>query len=171
MSALASASALRRAADQVHIDHLVERAQGALALRQAFSLQSDRILFELRLPTAGNAEYPLRLQSITHFKINLPLRYPFMAPTVNVETPIWHPNVFANGTICLGTKWVVGEGLDLFVARIARLLTFDALLVNLNSPANGNAAAWYRGAITRYPTAFPSIQPAHSLWMRQPRSE
>jgi ribosomal protein S27E len=61
--------------------------------------------------------------------------------------------------ICLGTRWLASEGLDLFVQRLARLLTFDSLLVNTASPANRTAAEWYARARRQRPDAFPSDRP------------
>jgi hypothetical protein len=64
--------------------------------------------------------------------------------------------VFASGIVCIGTRWSPGEGMDLFVQRIVRLLAFDPLLMNPNSIANGVANLWYRGALRRQPQAFPT---------------
>ena len=69
-----------------------------------------------------------------------------------------HPNVFESGVVCIGSRWRASEGLDLFVRRVARLLCFDPLLVNLQSLANPSAAGWYRAALRRHPEAFPSAR-------------
>jgi len=45
------------------------------------------------------------------------------------------------------------------VQRLARLLTFDPLLVNVASAANRDAAAWYERARRQHPQAFPSDRP------------
>ena len=99
----------------------------------------------------------------------LPLRYPFEPPSARVLSNLWHPNVFINGNICLGSRWQATEGLDLFVARVARLLIFDPMLVNLNSVAHLAAAQWYRSALQAYPHAFPSVRASTIHWLMDPR--
>jgi hypothetical protein len=118
---------------------------------------------ELRYAIARSERYPVDLTRQTRLRIALPGRYPFQPPTATVLTPVWHPNVFPSGTICLGTKWLASEGLDLFVQRIARLLTFDSLLVNTASAANRAAAEWYQRARQRHPDAFPTDTPQFSV--------
>jgi ubiquitin-protein ligase len=120
------------------------------------SLQAE---IEFRYAVARSERYPSDVTRQTRLRISLPARYPFQPPVATVLTPIWHPNVFPAGTICLGTKWLASEGLDLFVQRLARLLTFDSLLVNTASPANRAAADWYQRTRSRHPDAFPSDRP------------
>jgi hypothetical protein len=114
---------------------------------------------ELRYAVARSERYPLDVTRQTRLRIALPARYPFQSPTATVLTPVWHPNVFPAGVICLGTRWLASEGLDLFVQRLARLLTFDSLLVNTASPANRAAAEWYERTRRQRPEAFPSDRP------------
>ena len=113
----------------------------------------------MRYATAGTDRYPAERRDQIRIELSLPARYPFQPPLAAVQTPVWHPNVFVSGTICLGTKWSPSEGLDLFVQRLARLLTFDPLLVNTASAANREAAAWYETARRRFPQAFPTDFP------------
>jgi hypothetical protein len=106
--------------------------------------------------TAGSARYPAQHESRVLVHVALPERYPFQAPVATVRTPIFHPNVFPSGVICLGTRWVAAEGLDIFVQRLLRLVTYDPLLVNTTSPANAAAASWYQRARREHPAAFPT---------------
>jgi hypothetical protein len=114
---------------------------------------------ELRYAIARSERYPADVTRQTRLRIVLPARYPFQPPVATVLTPVWHPNVFPAGVICLGTRWLAAEGLDLFVQRLARLLTFDSLLVNTASPANRVAAQWYERTRRQRPDAFPSDRP------------
>jgi ubiquitin-protein ligase len=114
---------------------------------------------EFRYAIPRSERYPADLTRQTRLRIALPDRYPFQPPTATVLTAVWHPNVFPSGTICLGTRWLASEGLDLFVQRLARLLTFDSLMVNVASAANRAAADWYLRARQRHPDAFPSDRP------------
>jgi hypothetical protein len=132
-----------------------------------------RFVLELGYATAGSREYPAVRETRTRLVIELPARYPFQTPIATVTTPIFHPNVYPSGLVCLGAKWLPSEGMDLFVRRVARLLTFDPQLVNVQSAANPDALFWYLDALARYPGAFPSErvdlvlpdeQPARVRW-------
>jgi ubiquitin-protein ligase len=166
-----SASALRRKNDQKLLSDLIERSAGSLASEGVLNTEADRVTLILKLPTALSADYPNHGQSHCRISLVFPLRYPFEAPTAKVLTAIWHPNVFPNGNVCLGSRWQASEGIDLFVARVARLLIFDPLLVNLQSMANQSAGAWYARTIKTHPNAFPSVQAQVTHWLRDPRGQ
>ena len=152
-------SPIRLRSDLERLQALAATCGGRIALLSGPSAATPVAVVELHYPTAGSDRYPLERREQTRIRITLPARYPFQPPLATVQTPIWHPNVFASGTICLGTKWSPTEGLDLFVQRLARLLTFDPLLVNTASAANREAAAWYERTRRQYPHAFPSDLP------------
>ena len=147
---------VRLQADRERLEAMAAAQHGRIVLLSAPARTSPRASVELRYVTAGSDRYPVERRESTRLSISLPDRYPFQPPVATVSTPIWHPNVFTSGTICLGTRWLPTEGLDLFVQRLARLLTFDPLLVNTASPANREAAAWYERALRLHPQAFPS---------------
>ena len=111
---------------------------------------------ELHFKTAPSKQYPKVVQDVTRIRISLPARYPFVEPTVNIKTPILHPNVYDSGRICLGVKWLPSFGLDLLVKKIIQIVTFDPIILNEASPANGAALAWYRKARHAHPGAFPT---------------
>jgi ubiquitin-protein ligase len=164
-----SASQLRRTQDQQLLISLFGRSNGELSAKGKLDTHSDRVHLQLRLPTAANTQYPQDVQHLCEIEIQLPLRYPFAPPTAKVLSPLWHPNVFTNGNICLGTRWQTTEGLDLFVARIVKLLIYDPLLVNLQSMAHAEAGRWYNQALKLHPQAFPTVQTHASHWLRDPR--
>jgi hypothetical protein len=168
---MSAAAALRRHHDLELLTKLIERSQETLQWKNspAESQISNRFLLLLRLPTSASAHYPQQVQNICDLTIELPLRYPFVPPIAKVTSPIWHPNVFPNGNVCLGTRWQASEGIDLFIARVARLLIFDPLLVNLQSVANHIAGNWYRESSKNHPNAFPTIQAQANHWLRDPR--
>ena len=143
-------SPIRLQSDLERLQALATTSGGRIALHSGPTAASPYAIVELRYATAGSDRYPLERREQTRISIALPARYPFQPPLASVQTPIWHPNVFASGTICLGTRWSPTEGLDLFVQRLARLLTFDPLLVNTASAANREAAAWYERAPVSY---------------------
>jgi hypothetical protein len=166
---MSSVSQLRRTQDQQLLLNLIARSEGGLKVKGQLNTQSERITLELTLPTVASIHYPSDVQTSCMLEIQLPQRYPFTAPLAKVLSPQWHPNVWPNGTICLGTRWQATEGLDLFVARIIKLLTYDPLLVNLQSMAHSDAGHWYSQTLKNHPSAFPTIQTHAGHWLRDPR--
>ncbi len=152
-------SAIRLEADHARLRALAAASGERIVLLTGPSPTLPQFDLELRYAVARSERYPADVTRQTRLRIALPARYPFQAPTATVLTPIWHPNVFPAGVICLGTRWIASEGLDLFVQRLARLLTFDSLLVNTHSPANRVAADWYARTLRQRPDAFPSDRP------------
>ncbi|MBV8189079.1 MAG: hypothetical protein JO339_17690 [Alphaproteobacteria bacterium] len=117
----------------------------------------------IRAATAGSSAYPHTKASQIGVEINLPARFPFERPAARITTPILHPNVGSSGHICFGTKWIPTHGLDLVVRQIVDIVTFDPMVSNPLSPANGVAAAWYQIAVRRHPRAFPTDRLAELL--------
>jgi hypothetical protein len=113
---------------------------------------------ELQCRTAASAAYPRDVSARTNVRIQFSARYPFEPPLAEILTPIYHPNVYGSGRVCLGTHWLPTEGLDLLVKRIAQIITFDPSIVNAVSAANPAAASWYRSAVLAHPHAFPTDQ-------------
>ena len=78
------------------------------------------------------------------FKLTLSFsdRYPHEAPQVKFVTPMFHPNVYKNGNICLDilqTNWSPAYDISAILTSIQSLLTDP----NPSSPANGEAAQLY----------------------------
>jgi ubiquitin-protein ligase len=73
--------------------------------------------------------------------------YPRHAPSLTWRTPIFHPNIAANGTVCLGAygqHWAPSVTLDELCHMlwdIVRYANFD-----VDSPYNRDAAMWTRAA-------------------------
>ncbi len=168
---MTSVAALRRRSDVEHAQRLIQRSRGALLARSALLESSSRWPLRSNLPSSLDAQYPHVRSAAIDFTISLPARYPFEAPKVSIETPIFHPNVFPNGVVCLGTQWQASEGMDLFLSRVLRLLCYDPLLVNVESPANGTAARWYLHALQQYPDSFPTVRRHEQAWLFDPRAE
>lgn len=85
--------------------------------------------------------------------IRLGASYPRMIPELVWRTPIFHPNISANGVVCLGgysTHWAPGLRLDelcVMLWDIARYANYD-----VDSPYNRAASYWAR---TQSQYAFP----------------
>lgn len=84
-------------------------------------------------------------------EILLGLDYPRSAPTARFLSPVVNPNVFPDGRICLGFVWTMAETLSEMVLRIGRLIQYDPEILNLESPADANAAAWASRNHARFP--------------------
>jgi ubiquitin-protein ligase len=151
-----SAHTLRREADLARLRELSAASAGKLELLEATPRPGKPIRVAVHCRTAASSAYPQLIQQGVTMRIDLPARYPFERPVVTVESRIFHPNIFASGVICQGEKWLPGEGLDLLVKRVMRLITFDPGHVNPASAANRAAAAWYLQQRVRTPEAFPT---------------
>jgi ubiquitin-protein ligase len=150
------ASQVRLAADIERLRAFASASDGRIRLIALPTPGSQRFVIELGFITAGSSAYPSEQRTSTRLTIELPARYPFMPSAATITTPIFHPNVYPSGLVCLGTKWLPSEGMDLFVRRIAQLVTFDPLIVNVNSVANAAALHWYAQALRKFPHAFPT---------------
>lgn len=147
----------RRDADIDRLRLLEQNSRGQLQILQLPQGASNKIRFQLNLPSASNDKYPTQVLPAVRFQVELPARYPFEAPVARIgDTPVYHPNVFESGVICVGNKWNPSEGLDVYVTRLCKLLTFDGMLVNLNSIAHAAAGNWYGRARRAHPKSFPS---------------
>ena len=149
-------SSVRLAADSDRLRALAAASRGRITLVALPTPGSPRFVLDLGFVTAGSSAYPAERRTNTRLVIDLPARYPFMPPAATIATPIFHPNVYPSGLVCLGTKWLPSEGMDLFVRRIAQLVTFDPLIVNAQSAANPAALHWYVQALRKFPQAFPT---------------
>jgi ubiquitin-protein ligase len=125
---------------------------------QAFIAASDgRVVLEAQTgPLAETYHLVFRCRSVLSIdddkamfgsqhrvRIYLPAQYPMAAPVAALRTPLFHPHVWPNGTVCLGT-WNPAEKLDSVLARIGSILVFDPAGLNWRSVANEAAVPWAR---------------------------
>jgi hypothetical protein len=146
----------RRLQDLAKIKRLGERARGRISVTDTLGTPPSEITVALNYKTAGSARYPEDVRDTTRIKIVLGARYPFLEPAVDILDPVFNPNVYPSGRVCLGKKWLATEGLDLIVLRVAKILTFDREILNDWSPAHMEAAHWYKAMLRDHPGAFPS---------------
>ncbi|MEB3237082.1 MAG: ubiquitin-conjugating enzyme E2 [Candidatus Sericytochromatia bacterium] len=131
----------------------------------------DRHLIRLTMPAIEklDGETPVRREQ-HRIEIRLTSAYPLEAPIVRALSPVFHPHVFANGTFCLGSRWMVGETLGDLVMRLIDILRCDPQLFDFDSAANGEAADWYEA----HPDLFPLADrpgPAEATEVAKPRLE
>jgi hypothetical protein len=149
-------AASRREVDVERVRGLAAASAGRIGIVTLPLPGRPSFVLDLGYATAGSPAYPHERQAASRVAIELAPRHPFQPPLTTVLTPIYHPHVFTSGVVCIGARWLPGEGMDLFVQRLVRLLAFDPLLMNPHSIAHGAANAWYRGALQRHPEAFPT---------------
>ena len=146
----------RRLQDLAKITRLGVRARGRIAVGETLGTPPSEITVSLNYKTAASARYPEDVRETTRIRIILSARYPFQEPAVEILDPVFNPNVYPSGRVCLGKKWLATEGLDLIVLRVIKILTFDPEILNDWAPANMEAAHWYKATRAAHPGAFPS---------------
>lgn len=164
-------AASRREIDVERVRRLAKASGGRIGIVTLPMPGRPRFVLDLDYATAGSHQYPQVRQPSSRIAIDLAPRHPFEPPVTTVLTPIFHPHVFVSGVVCIGSKWLPAEGMDLFVQRVVRLLAFDPLLMNPNSIANIAANAWYQAALRRHPEAFPSDAAALALAVDEPAGD
>lgn len=95
----------------------------------------DEFTWNLMMRGPSNSPFKKGLFSIT---IRFPTDYPYGAPSIIFNTPIFHPNVFSDGQLC----WHANDTNGSTYFADALISAINILLVdpNPNSPANREAA-------------------------------
>ena len=152
------AHAVRRQADIAKLQELQTEFRGVVSITRTAGNPVNLVELEIKLKTARSARFPDEAQASNSVQIQLPARYPFEPPKVTVTTPIWNPNIFTSGLICLGQQWIPSHNLALLVQRVMQILALDPAIINLASPANVEARNWYATASQRNPALFPTVR-------------
>ena len=142
---------LRLESDYLAAQSFVSESANLVALDQAQGDPPERyhFIFFLRSLAALPASGPVF--SKRHFvEVHLPAAYPAQAPVVTALTPLIHPHVYANGTLCLG-GWHRSQPLNGLLSRIVRVLTYEPQAINWQSVANPQAALWAQGNRELFP--------------------
>lgn len=84
-------------------------------------------------------------------EISLGNNYPREKPDAKFLTPIYHPNVWPDSRVCLGSYWTMGETLPQLVLRIGDIIQYQTDITNLGSPANSTAKDWAKSNMHRFP--------------------
>lgn len=99
-------------------------------------------------------------RDIHRVQIELGASYPAQQPRAIMLTPIFHPHVFPNSVVCLGSRWTLAEYLDSLILRIGAIIQYDPQYFDFNSPANSSAATWARQNMRSFPVGTCSFKVA-----------
>jgi len=152
------AIAKRRQEDVTKLLDLAAEYRGVLAVMRTTGNPVASVELAISLATVRSERYPDERQSVSDVRIDLPTRYPFDPPKFNVTTPVWNPNIYPSGLICMGEKWIPTHNLAMLVRRVLQILSLDPSIINLASPANTEAAQWYAAARRRDLSLFPTVR-------------
>lgn len=98
----------------------------------------DELTWNVLMRGPPGTPYAKGLFSLT---IRFPNNYPYGAPSIKFNTPIFHPNVFSNGDLCWHENDTTGSEYfaDVLIGAVNTLLETP----NPDSPANSDAARLY----------------------------
>jgi len=85
-------------------------------------------------------------------EIYLPTKYPTEPPYLRWMTPIFHPNISRNGSVCIGVAdqdWAPSLSLAWLVEQIADMIAYKSY--NIDDPWNKEAAEWARENAEKFP--------------------
>ncbi|KAI9509926.1 ubiquitin-conjugating enzyme [Russula earlei] len=97
-------------------------------------------------------------------RLTFPPEFPDLPPKMRFITPMWHPNIYPNGDVCIsilhapgddqygyedaGERWVPVHSVESILLSVISLLSSEN--PNLDSPANVDAAKEVRTDIAAY---------------------
>ncbi|RXW15389.1 hypothetical protein EST38_g10466 [Candolleomyces aberdarensis] len=97
-------------------------------------------------------------------RLSFPPEFPLLPPKMKFITPMWHPNIYDDGTVCIsilhapgedqygyedaGERWLPVHTVESILLSVISLLSSDT--PNLDSPANVDAAKEVRTDIIGY---------------------
>jgi hypothetical protein len=145
---------LRLLADYEHLRALAADSGGALTIETAQGRPPDQYVLVYRCRSIERliGERPV-LRDLHRVRIKLPANYPAPSapPVVDMLTPIFHPHVYANLSVCMGS-WETTEYLEDFALRLGALLQYDRRYMNIKDPANEEAMYWVSRNLALLPT-------------------
>ncbi len=167
---MANARDLRLQSDYQHLRKLAEGSGGTLAIEAVKGHPADQYVLLYRCRGIERIENGRPVYRDTHrVAIRLPSKYPapIAPPVVQLLTPLYHPHVYKNLVVCMGS-WQTSEFLDEFALRLGALLQFEREYLAIKDPANEEAVEWAKKNRILFPTDTctfhndPPIRPARN---------
>lgn len=159
----------RRDEDVRKLRQLEQVTGGRIRVIELSGRPISQISLRFLVRTAADDKYPVKSLSEVDAAIQLSSRYPFVEPSISLKTKVFNPNIYTSGRVCLGSKWIATEYLDLLAQRLFKILSFDDSIINVASAANGDAARWYLRAKNLSPQSFPSDSLAGATESQKPK--
>lgn len=75
-------------------------------------------------------------------RLTIPGGYPEHAPSIHVQTPIWHPNVFDTGNVCMGKLWSPTLELQQYIAEVGRIIEYQNFSVDDRANGELSSSQW-----------------------------
>lgn len=146
----------RRQEDLRRLRALEAQSNGRIRILKVTGTPMRSVEMIMAAPTARDASFPQRRLPEVTLRIDLPTDYPYVAPKCVITSQVWNVNVFSNGTVCMGSKWMPSHQLTLTIARLWRILSLDPEVINPNSPANSQALEWWQNLLQNHPHILPT---------------
>ncbi len=154
----------RLIADYSSVQQAVAASGGSLRLVRVDGNPPARYVIEFHCKSWGiTTTGEKALRDVHQVEIRLGPKYPFEQPSARMLTPVFNPHVFSSQAICLGYRWNPSETLDALVLRIGALLQWDPRVIDVSSPANGEALRWLRDN--------PNAVPLDNVSFRAPQAK
>ena len=151
---MANARDLRLQSDYQHLRSLAAGSGGTLAIESVKGRPIDQYVLVYRCRGIERLEHGRPVYRDLHrVSIRLPAKYPapIAPPVVQLLTPLYHPHVYANLVVCMGS-WQTSEFLDQFALRLGALLQFEREYLAIKDPANEEAVEWAKKNRLLFPT-------------------
>lgn len=151
---MANARDLRLQSDCRHLRALALGSGGTLAIESVKGVPADQYVLIYRCRGIERLEHGRPVYRDLHrVSIRLPSKYPapIAPPRVQLLTPLYHPHVYKNLVVCMGS-WQTSEFLDQFALRLGALLQFEREYLAIQDPANEEAVEWAKKNRLLFPT-------------------
>ena len=145
---------LRLLSDYRHLRELADGSGGTLAIESVKGRPIDQYILVYRCRGIERLESGQPVYRDLHrVSIRLPSKYPapIAPPVVQLLTPLYHPHVYKNLVVCMGS-WQTSEFLDDFALRLGALLQFERKYLAIKDPANEEAVEWAKKNRILFPT-------------------
>ena len=140
------------------LKELSSKTNNKISINRTEGSPPNAVFLHFKYVTAPDSSFPSKKQDLSEVRIDLANNYPFNEPTAKFLTPIYHPNVYESGKICLGKKWLATQTLDFLAERIAKIIIFDPDILDASDAANSKARNWYLNLKSNNPNLFPTDQ-------------
>jgi ubiquitin-protein ligase len=151
---MANARDMRLQSDYEHLRKLADGSGGTLAIESLKGRPIDQYVLIYRCRGIERLENGRPVYRDLHrVSIRLPSKYPapIAPPVVQLLTPLYHPHVYTNLVVCMGS-WQTSEFLDEFALRLGALLQFEREYLAIKDPANEEAVEWAKKNRMLFPT-------------------